>query len=71
MAADIRAAADGLRCCHSGWGGSTIISVAGARQAISARPFQLVTSRMWRGKAFGGAKGRPDVRGREHPLRGR
>jgi S-(hydroxymethyl)glutathione dehydrogenase/alcohol dehydrogenase len=50
-----------LECCHRGWGESTIIGVAGAGQEISTRPFQLVTGRVWRGTAFGGAKGRSDV----------
>ncbi len=50
-----------LECCHKGWGESTIIGVAGAGQEISTRPFQLVTGRVWRGTAFGGAKGRSDV----------
>ena len=44
-----------------GWGESTIIGVAGAGQEIATRPFQLVTGRVWRGTAFGGAKGRTDV----------
>ena len=50
-----------LECCHKGWGESTIIGVAGAGQEISTRPFQLVTGRVWRGTAFGGARGRSDV----------
>jgi S-(hydroxymethyl)glutathione dehydrogenase/alcohol dehydrogenase len=50
-----------LECCHRGWGECTIIGVAGAGQEISTRPFQLVTGRVWRGTAFGGAKGRSDV----------
>ena len=50
-----------LECCHKGWGESTIIGVAGAGQEISTRPFQLVTGRVWRGSAFGGARGRTDV----------
>ncbi len=50
-----------LECCHKGWGESVIIGVAGAGQEISTRPFQLVTGRVWRGSAFGGAKGRRDV----------
>ena len=50
-----------LECCHKGWGESIIIGVAGAGQEISTRPFQLVTGRVWRGSAFGGAKGRTDV----------
>ncbi len=52
---------DALECCHKGWGESTIIGVAGAGQEIATRPFQLVTGRVWRGTAFGGAKGRTDV----------
>ena len=50
-----------LECCHRGWGVSTIIGVAAAGQEISTRPFQLVTGRVWKGTAFGGAKGRTDV----------
>jgi S-(hydroxymethyl)glutathione dehydrogenase/alcohol dehydrogenase len=50
-----------LECCHKGWGESIIIGVAGAGKEISTRPFQLVTGRVWRGTAFGGAKGRTDV----------
>ena len=50
-----------LECCHKGWGESVIIGVAGSGQEISTRPFQLVTGRVWRGTAFGGAKGRTDV----------
>jgi S-(hydroxymethyl)glutathione dehydrogenase/alcohol dehydrogenase len=50
-----------LECCHKGWGESCIIGVAGAGQEISTRPFQLVTGRVWRGTAFGGARGRTDV----------
>ena len=50
-----------LECCHRGWGVSIIIGVAGAGQEISTRPFQLVTGRVWKGTAFGGAKGRTDV----------
>ena len=50
-----------LECCHKGWGESIVIGVAGAGQEISTRPFQLVTGRVWRGSAFGGARGRTDV----------
>ena len=50
-----------LECCHRGWGTSVIIGVAGAGQEISTRPFQLVTGRVWKGTAFGGARGRTDV----------
>jgi S-(hydroxymethyl)glutathione dehydrogenase/alcohol dehydrogenase len=50
-----------LECCHRGWGVSVIIGVAGAGQEIATRPFQLVTGRVWKGTAFGGAKGRTDV----------
>jgi S-(hydroxymethyl)glutathione dehydrogenase / alcohol dehydrogenase len=50
-----------LECCHKGWGTSVIIGVAGAGEEISTRPFQLVTGRVWKGTAFGGAKGRTDV----------
>jgi S-(hydroxymethyl)glutathione dehydrogenase / alcohol dehydrogenase len=50
-----------LECCHRGWGVSVIIGVAGAGQEIKTRPFQLVTGRIWKGTAFGGARGRTDV----------
>ena len=50
-----------LECCHRGWGVSTIIGVAAAGQEIQTRPFQLVTGRVWKGSAFGGARGRTDV----------
>ncbi len=52
---------DALECCHKGWGESVIIGVAGAGKEIKTRPFQLVTGRVWRGSAFGGARGRTDV----------
>jgi S-(hydroxymethyl)glutathione dehydrogenase/alcohol dehydrogenase len=47
-----------LEACHRGWGESIIIGVAGSGQEIATRPFQLVTGRVWRGSAFGGARGR-------------
>ena len=50
-----------LECCHRGWGESVVIGVAEAGQEISTRPFQLVTGRVWKGSAFGGARGRTDV----------
>ena len=50
-----------LECCHRGWGQSIIIGVAASGQEISTRPFQLVTGRVWKGTAFGGARGRTDV----------
>ena len=50
-----------LECCHRGWGVSTIIGVAGSGQEIATRPFELVTGRVWKGTAFGGARGRTDV----------
>ena len=50
-----------LECAHRGWGQSIIVGVAGAGQEISTRPFQLVTGRVWKGTAFGGARGRTDV----------
>jgi S-(hydroxymethyl)glutathione dehydrogenase/alcohol dehydrogenase len=52
-----------LECCHRGWGQSIIIGVAEAGKEIATRPFQLVTGRVWKGTAFGGAKGRTDVPG--------
>jgi S-(hydroxymethyl)glutathione dehydrogenase / alcohol dehydrogenase len=50
-----------LECAHKGWGQSIIIGVAGSGQEIATRPFQLVTGRVWKGTAFGGARGRTDV----------
>src|SRR6266849_3490798 len=50
-----------LECCHRGWGVAVIIGVAGSGKEISTRPFQLVTGRVWKGTAFGGARGRTDV----------
>jgi S-(hydroxymethyl)glutathione dehydrogenase/alcohol dehydrogenase len=50
-----------LECCHKGWGESIVIGVAASGKEISTRPFQLVTGRVWRGTAFGGARGRTDV----------
>jgi S-(hydroxymethyl)glutathione dehydrogenase/alcohol dehydrogenase len=50
-----------LEAAHRGWGQSIVIGVAGAGQEISTRPFQLVTGRVWKGTAFGGARGRTDV----------
>ncbi len=50
-----------LECCHRGWGESIIIGVAAAGQEVKTRPFQLVTGRVWKGTAFGGARGRTEV----------
>jgi S-(hydroxymethyl)glutathione dehydrogenase/alcohol dehydrogenase len=50
-----------LECCHRGWGESIVVGVAGSGEEIATRPFQLVTGRVWRGTAFGGARGRTDV----------
>ncbi|HTB42718.1 MAG TPA: S-(hydroxymethyl)glutathione dehydrogenase/class III alcohol dehydrogenase [Acetobacteraceae bacterium] len=50
-----------LECAHRGWGESIVVGVAGAGQEIATRPFQLVTGRVWKGTAFGGARGRTDV----------
>jgi S-(hydroxymethyl)glutathione dehydrogenase/alcohol dehydrogenase len=50
-----------LECCHKGWGTCVIIGVAPSGAEISTRPFQLVTGRVWKGTAFGGARGRTDV----------
>ena len=58
---NVRTMRQALECCHKGWGESTIIGVAGAGEEIATRPFQLVTGRVWRGTAFGGAKGRTEV----------
>jgi S-(hydroxymethyl)glutathione dehydrogenase/alcohol dehydrogenase len=58
---DVRVMRQALECCHKGWGTSVIIGVAGAGEEIATRPFQLVTGRVWKGSAFGGARGRTDV----------
>ncbi len=58
---DVKVMRAARECCHKGWGESNIIGVAGAGQEISTRPFQLVTGRVWKGSAFGGARGRTDV----------
>ncbi len=58
---DVDVMRQALECCHNGWGVSVIIGVAGAGQEIKTRPFQLVTGRVWKGTAFGGAKGRRDL----------
>ncbi|MGI9296871.1 MAG: S-(hydroxymethyl)glutathione dehydrogenase/class III alcohol dehydrogenase [Gammaproteobacteria bacterium] len=58
---NVRTMRQALECCHKGWGESVIIGVAGAGEEIRTRPFQLVTGRVWRGTAFGGARGRTDV----------
>jgi S-(hydroxymethyl)glutathione dehydrogenase/alcohol dehydrogenase len=50
-----------LEACHRGWGQSIIIGVAEAGREIATRPFQLVTGRVWKGSAFGGARGRTDT----------
>ncbi len=58
---DVRVMRQALECRHKGWGTSVIIGVAGAGEEIATRPFQLVTGRVWKGTAFGGARGRTDV----------
>jgi S-(hydroxymethyl)glutathione dehydrogenase / alcohol dehydrogenase len=58
---DVKLMRQALECCHKGWGVSVIIGVAAAGAEISTRPFQLVTGRVWKGSAFGGAAGRTDV----------
>ncbi|MCK6371535.1 MAG: S-(hydroxymethyl)glutathione dehydrogenase/class III alcohol dehydrogenase [Gammaproteobacteria bacterium] len=58
---DVKLMRQALECCHRGWGVSVIIGVAGAGEEIGTRPFQLVTGRVWKGTAFGGARGRTDV----------
>jgi S-(hydroxymethyl)glutathione dehydrogenase/alcohol dehydrogenase len=58
---DVKLMRQALECCHKGWGVSVIIGVAPAGAEIATRPFQLVTGRVWKGSAFGGARGRSDV----------
>ena len=58
---NVKVMRDALECTHRGWGVSVVIGVAPAGAEISTRPFQLVTGRIWKGSAFGGARGRTDV----------
>jgi len=58
---DVKVMRQALECCHKGWGVSVVIGVAPAGAEIATRPFQLVTGRVWKGSAFGGARGRTDV----------
>jgi S-(hydroxymethyl)glutathione dehydrogenase/alcohol dehydrogenase len=58
---DVKLMRQALECCHKGWGVSVIVGVAPAGAEIATRPFQLVTGRVWKGTAFGGARGRTDV----------
>jgi S-(hydroxymethyl)glutathione dehydrogenase/alcohol dehydrogenase len=58
---DTKVMRQALEACHRGWGVSVVIGVAEAGREISTRPFQLVTGRVWKGSAFGGARGRTDV----------
>ncbi|MCO6051986.1 S-(hydroxymethyl)glutathione dehydrogenase/class III alcohol dehydrogenase [Mesorhizobium sp. RP14(2022)] len=58
---NVRVMRQALESAHRGWGQSIVIGVAGAGQEIATRPFQLVTGRVWKGTAFGGARGRTDV----------
>jgi len=58
---DVRLMRQALEAAHRGWGESIIIGVAEAGKEIATRPFQLVTGRVWKGTAFGGARGRTDV----------
>ena len=60
---NVKVMRDALECTHRGWGVSVVIGVAPAGAEISTRPFQLVTGRVWKGSAFGGARGRTDVPG--------
>jgi S-(hydroxymethyl)glutathione dehydrogenase/alcohol dehydrogenase len=50
-----------LECTHRGWGCAVIVGVAGAGEVIETRPVNLVGGRVWKGTAFGGARGRRDV----------
>src|SRR5947208_3279403 len=50
-----------LEACHRGWGGSVATGLPEAAKESATRPFQLVTGRVWKGTAFGGARGRTDV----------
>jgi S-(hydroxymethyl)glutathione dehydrogenase/alcohol dehydrogenase len=58
---DVKVMRQALECCHKGGGTSVIVGVAAAGEEIATRPFQLVTGRVWKGTAFGGARGRTDV----------
>jgi len=52
-----------LESAHRGWGTSVVIGVAESGKEIATRPFQLITGRVWKGTAFGGARGRTDLPG--------
>ncbi|XTZ19347.1 MAG: S-(hydroxymethyl)glutathione dehydrogenase/class III alcohol dehydrogenase [cyanobacterium endosymbiont of Rhopalodia fuxianensis] len=58
---DVNFMRQALECSHKGWGVSTVVGVANVGEEISTRPFQLITGRVWKGSAFGGARGRTDV----------
>jgi len=58
---DVEVMGQALLSCHKGWGQAIIIGVAGAGEEIHARPFLLVTGRVWRGTAFGGTRGRTQL----------
>ena len=58
---NVKVMRDALECTHSGWGQSIIIGVAPAGAVIEPRPFQLVNGKVWKGTAFGGARGRTDL----------
>jgi S-(hydroxymethyl)glutathione dehydrogenase/alcohol dehydrogenase len=58
---NVQAMRQALEACHRGWGQSIVIGVAEAGKEIATRPFQLVTGRVWKGTAFGGARGRTDT----------
>ena len=58
---NVKVMRDALECTHRGWGVSVVIGVAPSGAEIQTRPFQLVTGRVWKGTAFGGARGRTDV----------
>ena len=58
---NVKVMRDALECTHRGWGVSVVIGVAPSGAEIATRPFQLVTGRVWKGTAFGGARGRTDV----------
>jgi S-(hydroxymethyl)glutathione dehydrogenase / alcohol dehydrogenase len=50
-----------LEACHRGWGQSIVIGVGAEGGGRLAKPFRLFSTPVWKGTAFGGARGRTDV----------
>ncbi len=58
---NVKVMRDALECTHRGWGQSVVIGLAPGGAVIETRPFHLIVGRVWKGTAFGGARGRTDV----------